>query len=59
MPGSWRFSLRQSKTEDKVRLNFETKARPEDLLEEGEQVLKLLHPFCRLTEAEKPVLLVQ
>jgi len=59
MPGSWRFSLRQSKTEDKVRLNFETKGRPEDLLEEGEQVLKLLRPFCRLTDAEKPVLLVQ
>lgn len=59
MPGSWRFSLRQSKTEDKVRLNFETKESSEDLLGEGEQVLKLLRPFCRLADTEKPVLFLQ
>ena len=59
MPGNWRFSLRQSKTEDRVRLNFETKGRTEDLLEEGEQVLKLLQPFCRLIDTQKPSLFVQ
>lgn len=43
--GSWRFSLRHSKTEPKVRLNFETSGAAEDLLAEAEQVLKRLEPY--------------
>ncbi len=45
MPGEWRFSLRRSKTEPVVRVNFEARKRGEVLLEEGVKVFELLEPF--------------
>ena len=45
MPGDWRFSLRRSKTEPVVRLNFEARKTTETLLEEGAKVFDLLEPF--------------
>jgi phosphomannomutase len=59
MKGDWRFSLKRSKTEDLVRLNFETKGKSEDLLQEGEEVLSLLRPFSDRTEIEAPRLVLQ
>ncbi|MEX0941964.1 MAG: hypothetical protein WD002_05400 [Pseudomonadales bacterium] len=48
MPGGWRFSLRQSKTEPLVRLNFESKGERQRLLDNASEVLGALEPF--LTE---------
>ena len=45
MPGDWRFSLRRSKTEPVVRVNFEARRAPDTLLEEGRKVLASLEPF--------------
>ena len=45
MPGDWRFSLRRSKTEPVVRINFEARKTGEKLIEEGVKVLGLLEPF--------------
>ncbi|MBT4493239.1 MAG: phosphomannomutase CpsG [Gammaproteobacteria bacterium] len=45
MPGGWRFSVRRSKTEPVVRLNFESRGKPEDLLEAGEEVIGNLESF--------------
>jgi phosphomannomutase len=45
MPGDWRFSVRRSKTEPVVRLNFEARRSPDTMLEEGEKVLALLEAF--------------
>jgi phosphomannomutase len=45
MPGNWRFSLRRSKTEPVVRVNFEARKKGETLLEEGIKVFDLLEPF--------------
>jgi len=45
MPGDWRFSLRRSKTEPVVRVNFEARKTTETLLEEGAKVFDLLEPF--------------
>jgi phosphomannomutase len=42
MPGNWRFSLRESKTESLVRLNFEAKGNVDILMEEGHKVLGAL-----------------
>ncbi len=39
MPGDWRFSLRQSKTEPLVRVNFESRGDPDLLLEEAEKII--------------------
>jgi len=41
----WRFSITQSKTEPLVRLNFESRGNPDDLLEEANRVLEILLPF--------------
>ncbi len=43
-PG-WRFSVRQSKTEPLVRLNFESRGEPQQLLDEAEAVLDQLSSF--------------
>jgi phosphomannomutase len=45
MPGDWRFSLRRSKTEPVVRINFEARKAGETLIEEGAKVLGLLESF--------------
>jgi phosphomannomutase len=45
MPGQWRFSLRQSKTEPLVRVNFEALGSPDTLLNEGRKVLNMLEPY--------------
>jgi len=45
MPGDWRFSVRRSKTEPVVRVNFEARKKGETLLEEGIKVFDLLEPF--------------
>ena len=45
MPGNWRFSLRKSKTEPVIRLNFEARNAPDTLVNEGAKVLDLLEPF--------------
>ncbi len=45
MPGDWRFSLCQSKTESMVRLNLESRGKPDTLLEEGARLLKLLEKY--------------
>ena len=45
MPGDWRFSLRRSKTEPVVRVNFETRGASETLLSEGVAVFQALEPF--------------
>ncbi len=45
MPGDWRFSLRRSKTEPVVRVNFEARKKGETLLEEGIKVFDMLEPF--------------
>jgi len=45
MPGNWRFSLRRSKTEPVVRLNFEARRAPDALLSEGPRVLEILEAF--------------
>ena len=45
MPGDWRFSLRRSKTEPVVRINFEARKTGETLIEEGIKVLDLLERF--------------
>tara|TARA_R110002072_G_scaffold1369_2_gene11209 strand:- start:17645 stop:19042 length:1398 start_codon:yes stop_codon:yes gene_type:complete len=48
---SWRFSIRDSKTEPFVRLNFETIDSGVKLLEYGGRVLQVLEPF-RVDDAE-------
>ena len=45
MPGNWRFSLRRSKTEPVVRLNFESRGGPDDLIQEAYAVLDHLEPW--------------
>ena len=45
MPGDWRFSLRRSKTEPLVRINFESRGRPDVLLEEARGMLSRLRPW--------------
>ncbi|HIG44284.1 MAG: hypothetical protein ABGY96_12245 [bacterium] len=45
MPGDWRFSLRRSKTESLVRLNLESIATGESILNEGATLLSRLLPF--------------
>lgn len=45
MPGDWRFSLRRSKTEAVVRLNFEARRHSDHLLEEGAAIFDVLEPF--------------
>jgi len=45
MPGDWRFSLRRSKTEPVVRINFEARKTGETLIEEGIKVFGLLERF--------------
>ena len=45
MPGDWRFTLRQSKTERVVRVNFEARKTADTLLEKGLQVFEVLEPF--------------
>jgi phosphomannomutase len=45
MPGDWRFSLRRSKTEPVVRINFEARKTGETLIEQGIKVLRLLERF--------------
>jgi len=45
MPGDWRFSIRRSKTEDLIRLNFEARGQAGTLLEEGIRVLETLEPY--------------
>ena len=47
MPGDWRFSVRRSKTEPLVRINFESRGNADALLEEGEALLKALEPYCQ------------
>lgn len=43
--GSWRFSIRDSKTEPRVRVNFETTDSGAKLIEYGGRVLQALEPF--------------
>ena len=43
--GSWRFSIRDSKTEPVVRVNFETTDPGAKLIEYGGRVLQVLEPF--------------
>lgn len=43
--GSWRFSLRRSKTEPLVRINFESMARPDELLEQARRLMRRLEPW--------------
>ena len=43
MPGDWRFTLRQSKTEPMVRINFESRGDPDLLLEEAHEVIEQLN----------------
>jgi phosphomannomutase len=45
MPGDWRFTLRQSKTESMVRLNLEGRGNCDRLLNEGAEVLHSLTPY--------------
>ena len=45
MPGDWRFSLRRSKTEPVVRLNFEAKRHGDHLLEDGAAIFDVLEPY--------------
>jgi phosphomannomutase len=45
MPGGWRFSLRKSKTEPLIRLNFESKRGSQMLLDKAHTVLKALEPY--------------
>lgn len=45
MPGEWRFSLRRSKTEPLVRINFESRGGHHLLLERAAGVLDCLRPF--------------
>ncbi len=45
LPGDWRFSLCQSKTESMVRLNLESRGKPDRLLEEGARLLRLLEKY--------------
>ena len=59
MPGGWRFSLKRSKTEDLVRLNFETRGAADDLLDQGEEVLSLLRPFVTKADGDEPCLQLQ
>jgi len=59
MPGGWRFSLKRSKTEDLVRLNFETRGAADDLLDQGEEVLSLLRPLVTKADGDEPCLQLQ
>lgn len=51
MPGDWRFSLRRSKTEPLVRVNFEARNSADRLLAEGPAVFRILEPY-RADEAD-------
>lgn len=51
MPGGWRFSLRRSKTEPLVRINFESRAGGDLLLQEGAKLIQVLAPFRKGNEA--------
>ena len=46
MSNNWRFSLRQSKTEPLIRVNFESRGRPEQLLSHSAEVLTVLQTFA-------------
>ena len=46
MPENWRFSLRRSKTEPLVRVNFESRESPDRLLDQAGAVLRLLQDYC-------------
>lgn len=43
--GSWRFSIKNSKTEPMVRLNLETTGTEAELLDHGDTLLTMLEPF--------------
>jgi len=45
MPGDWRFSLRKSKTESKVRVNFECRGNTEAMLDGGAALFDLFTAF--------------
>jgi len=45
MAGGWRFSVRRSKTEDFIRLNFEARGQADTLMEEGVRVFERLEAF--------------
>lgn len=45
MPGNWRFSLRRSKTEPVVRVNFEARRAADTLMSEGPRVFQVLEAF--------------
>jgi len=45
MPGDWRFSLKRSKTEPLVRINFEARDTPDNLLNEGRAVFNVLEEW--------------
>lgn len=45
MPGDWRFSVRRSKTEPVVRINFEARLSADTMLSEGINVLRVLEPY--------------
>ena len=45
MAGGWRFSVRRSKTEDFIRLNFEARGQADSLMEEGVRVFERLEAF--------------
>lgn len=45
MPGDWRFSLRRSKTEPLVRINFECRGSADDMLGEASSLLRLLETW--------------
>lgn len=59
MPENWRFSLRDSKTESKIRLNLETKSSGNALLEEAKKLIDLLRPFMKDKSAWKNELILQ
>lgn len=59
MPGGWRFSLTQSKTEPLVRLNMESREGSQRLLTEGVQLLRMLQPFTESSEDLLQYLVIQ
>lgn len=59
LPEGWRFTLRHSKTEPLIRLNFESRMGPEVLLEQGQHILEELRPWLRNPDAPLPRLSIQ
>lgn len=45
MPGNWRFTLRRSKTESLVRVNFEARRGADRLLDHASAVMDMLEPY--------------